>query len=71
MNVRNNGVGEKAIDILSISGSSLHFHCSFVADKVVGTNKESLSFLSNGKTKTLYSWFSIRFSVQQPILHLK
>ena len=34
VNVRNNGIGEKAIDILSISGSSLHFHCSFVADKV-------------------------------------
>ena len=34
MNVRNDGVGERAIDILSISGSSLHFHCSFVADKV-------------------------------------
>lgn len=34
VNVRNDGVGERAIDILSISGSSLHFHCSFVADKV-------------------------------------
>lgn len=32
--IKNNNVNEKPINILSISGSSLHFHCSFVADKV-------------------------------------
>ena len=33
--VKNNRVSEKPINILSISGSSLHFHCSFVEDKVL------------------------------------
>lgn len=34
VNIKNNRMDEKPINILSISGSSLHFHCSFVADKV-------------------------------------
>ena len=33
--VKNNRVSDKPINILSISGSSLHFHCSFVEDKVL------------------------------------
>jgi hypothetical protein len=34
VNIKNNRIHEKPINILSISGSSLHFHCSFVEDKV-------------------------------------
>ncbi|XP_057366361.1 transmembrane protein 131-like [Daphnia carinata] len=35
VNIKNNRIHEKPINILSISGSSLHFHCSFVEDKVL------------------------------------
>ncbi|EFX76096.1 hypothetical protein DAPPUDRAFT_249338 [Daphnia pulex] len=35
VNIKNNRINEKPINILSISGSSLHhIHCSFVEDNI-------------------------------------
>lgn len=65
VNIKNNRIHEKPINILSISGSSLHFHCSFVADKV--SLRGSVCFL----THVLYAVITFRYLNRQQILLLK